>query len=121
MTDSFSENQHTYRCWLFADGMEVKESQFHKEKGQIKRKGIKEENVDKVLKFDGKLSRYELLRSKVKFFTEGVVIGSQSFIASQRQRYLEAKGADEGVVKEQLQRGRRKEDLASSSLVTWRW
>ena len=120
-TDSFSENQHRYRCWLFTDGMEVKESQFHKEKGQIKRKGIKKENVDKVLKLDGKLSRYELLRSKVKFFTEGVVIGSQSFIASQRNNILSRRGLSPEAIQEQLVRGRRKENMDASSLVTWRW
>ncbi|MGJ8676366.1 MAG: transposase [Akkermansiaceae bacterium] len=117
-TDTFAENQHLYRCWLFEEGMEVKGDTLR----QVKtRKGIKEENVDKVIELGGRLSRYELLRSKVKYFSEGVVIGTQSFIVAQRRGYLEQKGVTDEKIQDVLHRGRRKEPLSEESLVTWRW
>ena len=73
------------------------------------------------MKLGGELNRYELLRSKVKYFSEGLVIGSQSFIVAQRRKFLKAKGADDESIEVQLQRGRRKELLSSDTLVTWRW
>ena len=120
-TDTFSKNQGTYRCWLFGEGMEVIENQSVKESGKVRRKGISEEIADKVIKLDGKLSRYELLRSKIKYFSDGVVIGSQSFIAAQRRSMLEKAGAAAEEIEQALNRGRRKDDLSEKTLVTWRW
>ena len=119
--NSFGANGGMYRCWLFGDGLEVIENQNVKESGKVRRKGVSEEVADKVIKLDGKLSRYELLRSKIKYFSDGVVIGSQSFIASQRRMMLEKAGIGADDVEQALNRGRRKEDLSEASLVTWRW
>lgn len=119
--NSFAENGGMYRCWLFGDGMEVIENQSVKESGKVRRKGVSEEIADKVIKLDGKLSRYELLRSKIKYFSDGVVIGSQSFIAAQRRSMLEKAGAAAEEVEKALNRGRRKDDLSEKTLVTWRW
>ena len=116
-TDTFSKNQYTYRSWLFTDGLEVIEN----EQGKVKRKGMSEANVDKVIKLGGKLSRHELLYSKVKYFSDGIVIGSQSFIAAQRRHFLTNKGLAQDDVDNQLQRGRRKGELSEDMLVTWQW
>ena len=120
-TDTISKNQHTYRSWLFTDGLEVIENKAPNEQGKVKRKGMREANVDKVIKLGGKLNRYELLRSKVKYFSDGIVIGSQSFIAAQRRRFLTSKGLAQEDVENQLQRGRRKDELNEETLVTWQW
>ena len=120
-TDTFSENQHTYRSWLCTDGLEVIENKAPNEQGKVKRKGMSEANVDKVIKLGGKLSRHELLLSKVKYFSDGIVIGSQSFITAQRRRFLTSKGLAQDDVDNQLQRGRRKDELSEDMLVTWQW
>lgn len=121
ITDAFTQNQGMYRCWLFGDGIEVIENQEVKDSGKIRRRGARKEVVDKVIKLDGKLSRYELLRSKVKYFSDGVVIGSQSFISAQRRSMLEKAGVTADDIESQLTRGRRKDDLSENTLVTWRW
>ena len=120
-TDTFSKNQHTYRSWLFTDGLEVIENKAPNEQGKVKRKGMSEANVDKVIKLGGKLSRHELLLSKVKYFSDGIVIGSQSFITAQRRHFLTNKGLAQDDVENQLQRGRRKDELREDMLVTWQW
>ena len=119
--NTFMKNGGMYRCWLFAEGMEVIESQRVDDAGKVRRKGVSEEIADKVIKLDGKLSRYDLLRSKIKYFSDGVVIGSQSFIAAQRRSLLEKAGDSADDVEAKLTRGRRKEELSEDSLVTWRW
>lgn len=58
-----------YRCWLFEDGVETE-----------KRRGVRRSSRDKVRENDGKLSRSELLRCRVRYFSDGVAIGSQSFV-----------------------------------------
>ncbi|MGJ8676323.1 MAG: transposase [Akkermansiaceae bacterium] len=120
-TDTFANKQNLYRCWLFENGTEVKVDAGNESRQVKSRKGIKEEIADKVIALDGKLSRYELLRSKVKYFSEGVVIGSQSFVAAQRRRILEKTGFSANEIEAKLKRGRRKEPLSEKSLVTWRW
>ena len=89
----------------------------------VKRKRMHEANVDKVkvIKLGGKLSRHELLRSKVKYFSDGIVIGSQSFITAQRCHFLTSKGLAQDDIDNQLQRGRRKDELREDMLVTWQW
>jgi len=57
----------------------------------------------------------------VKFFSDGIVIGSQSFISVQRRRFLTNKGLAQEDVENQLQRGRRKDELSEDILVTWQW
>ena len=74
-----------------------------------------------MIKLDGKLSRYDLLRSKIKYFSDGVVIGSQSFIAAQRRSLLEKAGDSVDDIEAKLKRGRRKDELSHDALVTWMW
>jgi hypothetical protein len=44
------------------------------------RKGFSKERVEAVLRSGGKLSRAELLRCRVRWFSDGVAIGSKSFV-----------------------------------------
>ena len=64
-----------YRAWLFEEGREQRD-----EEGNVKRRGLDRETVERVKKKGGKLSRPQLLRCRVRYFTDGVAIGSKSFI-----------------------------------------
>ena len=46
----------------------------------VNKKGFSKERVDAVLKGGGKLSRAELLRCQVRWFSDGVAIGSKGFV-----------------------------------------
>jgi len=70
-----------YRMMLFADGEEVFSSkpEIGVEKIQV-RKGFKRKDVEDVLAKGGKLSFGEALRCKVRYFSDGMVFGSRSFV-----------------------------------------
>ena len=44
------------------------------------KKGFSKEKVEAVLKGGGKLSRADLLRCRVRWFSDGVAIGSKGFV-----------------------------------------
>ncbi len=58
-----------YRMRLFCAGEETEE-----------RKGIRSEEVKKVLDEGGELDRYDLMRCRVRYFSDGVALGSKLFI-----------------------------------------
>jgi REP element-mobilizing transposase RayT len=58
-----------YRSWLFERGIETDS-----------RRGVSEESRDAVRKRAGGLSRGELLRCRVRYFTDGVAIGGKEFV-----------------------------------------
>ncbi|MBK8092023.1 MAG: hypothetical protein IPK32_08575 [Verrucomicrobiaceae bacterium] len=65
-----------YRRILFTTGREVKTA----DGGAIARRGVSVEKAEEVLKAGGKLSLGELVRSQVRHFTAGAVIGSRDFV-----------------------------------------
>jgi len=94
-----------YRCWLFGEGLEVDAEKLSgsagaerdqraglEVSGRLKsalpskarpskmKKGFSKERVEAVLKTGGKLSRAELLRCQVRWFSDGVAIGSKGFV-----------------------------------------
>jgi REP element-mobilizing transposase RayT len=87
-----------YRCWLFGEGLEVAmqkaigsggasgvERSGLEVSGRLKsglpvKKGFSKERVEAVLKGGGKLSRADLLLCRVRWFSDGVAIGSKSFV-----------------------------------------
>jgi hypothetical protein len=82
-----------YRCWLFGEGIEVGSGADEKVERSalqasgrlkpalpVKKKGFSKERVEAVLKAGGKLSRAELLRCQVRWFSDGVAIGSKGFV-----------------------------------------
>ena len=77
-----------YRCWLFGEGGEVEKSAWTRG-----RKGIAKEKVKAVLEEGGKLGLPELLRCRVRYFSDGVAIGSRSFVegvfAARREQFGE--------------------------------
>ncbi|MGD9417546.1 MAG: chemotaxis protein CheW, partial [Verrucomicrobiota bacterium JB025] len=64
-----------YRCWLFGEGLETEASP-----DTPKRQGVDREAARKVLNQGGKLRRSELLRCRVRYFSDGVAIGSKGFV-----------------------------------------
>ena len=94
-----------YRCWVFGEGLEAGTEKGMGSRadagekraglevsGRLKsalpstlrpskmKKGFSKERVEAVLKAGGKLSRAELLRCQVRWFSDGVAIGSKSFV-----------------------------------------
>ncbi|MDI1314272.1 transposase [Prosthecobacter sp.] len=65
-----------YRCILHDEGREVKDAQNEK----VVRRGVTVESARAVLAERGKLSLGELVRHRVRYFSDGVVLGSQEFV-----------------------------------------
>jgi putative transposase len=65
-----------YRCLLHAEGREVKDAQNEK----VVERGITVESARAVLAAGGKLSAAELVRLRVRYFTDGVILGSKEFV-----------------------------------------
>ncbi len=65
-----------YRCLLHAEGREVKDAQNER----VVRRGVSVERAREVLAEKGKLSAAELVRLRVRYFTDGVVLGSREFV-----------------------------------------
>jgi putative transposase len=67
-----------YRSHLCASGIEVKDAQNE----AITRPGISVEKARQVLAEKGKLSPSELIRLRVRYFSDGLVLGSKEFVES---------------------------------------
>jgi len=95
LSQSWKEVMSAYRMVLAVDGVmadsvlkaEVapiqgeRKSQRHK-----KHKGFSREESEQILQDGGKLSRPELLRCRVRHFSDGVVLGSKAFVNEFYQR-----------------------------------
>jgi putative transposase len=64
-----------YRLWLYGEGQEV-----HGNDVSPARAGFSSEEVEKVHAAGGKLSRGQMLRIKVNYFTRGGIFGTAGFI-----------------------------------------
>lgn len=77
----------SYRCLLHTDGREVKDAQ----KQNVIRHGVSANSSRAVLAEKGKLSTAELIRLRVRYFTDGVILGSREFVEgifeSQRDQF----------------------------------
>jgi REP-associated tyrosine transposase len=65
-----------YRCLLHAEGHEVKDAQNE----NVVKRGVSGASARAVLAEKGKLSTAELVRLRVRYFTDGVVLGSKAFV-----------------------------------------
>ena len=70
----------TYRVGLFAKGAVPK-------RGDPKSARVAPEALAEVLNFGGKLPNTERLQKRVQWFTQGVVVGSASFVQEHMERY----------------------------------
>jgi putative transposase len=67
-----------YASWMFDVGQEVRTEAGGK--GKVVRKGIPAAEVKKKLEAGGKVSVGEMLRLRVRYFTDGMVIGGREFV-----------------------------------------
>jgi putative transposase len=78
-----------YRGLLYGEGEAMKTGQ----NGGQGRKGLSKAQVQEVIEKKGKLSRYEMLRCRVRYFTDGVALGTKEFVntvfTSERARFGE--------------------------------
>ncbi|MBL9132489.1 MAG: chemotaxis protein CheW, partial [Verrucomicrobiaceae bacterium] len=65
-----------YRCILYTEGREVKDAQNQK----VVERGVSAENARAVLAERGKLSAAELVRQRVRYFSDGAILGSKAFV-----------------------------------------
>jgi hypothetical protein len=68
----------SYRCLLYASGVEVKDAQ----EVNVVRRGVTADRARVVLAEKGKLSTAELIRLRVRYFSDGVALGSREFVES---------------------------------------
>ncbi len=66
---------HKYRQMLYEMGEQVVGA-----KGAIKKCGFSREEVKKVVEEGGKLAMGDVLRCRVRYFTDGVVLGSREYV-----------------------------------------
>jgi putative transposase len=67
-----------YRCLLFSTGVEIKDAQNE----NVIRLGVTADEARQVLKEKGKLSSAEMVRLRVRYFSDGLVLGSKEFVES---------------------------------------
>lgn len=67
-----------YRCLIFSNGIEIKDAQNE----NVVRHGVTTEAARKTLAEKGQLSPAELVRLRVRYFTDGVILGSKEFVES---------------------------------------
>ncbi len=67
-----------YRCLLHAEGREIKDAQNE----TVVQRGVSVESARAVLAEKGKLSPAELVRLRVRYFTDGLALGSKEFVES---------------------------------------
>ena len=76
-----------YRCWIYGVGEETGA----REGGGPLKRGFNREQIAAVLAQQGRLGVLELLRCRVRYFTDGAVIGSKAFVngvfAANRERF----------------------------------
>lgn len=73
----WEETSQLYRLWLFSEGREVTPDP---EMGIRGRKGFKDEAIEREERRGGRLTRADQLRCRVRYFTEGAVLGSKAFV-----------------------------------------
>jgi len=76
-TCDWPEALEAYRDWMFEQAGEVRD-----ESSRVIRKGLSPEKLAQALAKRGKLTRGQLLRCRVRYFTKGVVIGARPFVES---------------------------------------
>ena len=70
--------EEAYRCLLYEGAAEREDDQHPQRKR--KRQGIRLENVRKVLDGGGKLSEEQLTNYRVRWFSEGLALGSEDYL-----------------------------------------
>ncbi|MFC5455145.1 transposase [Prosthecobacter fluviatilis] len=98
-----------YRCLLHADGREIKDVRNE----HVVRSGVSADTARAVLAAKGKLSTAELVRLRVRYFTDGLALGSKEFVESIFEAQRELSGPKK-------RRGARRLKEAASPFYTLR-
>ena len=70
------EVQRTYRCWLYGDGRERRDDE-----GRVIKHGFSAEDSDAVIeREEGALAWSVLAKMRVRYFSDGVALGSRAFV-----------------------------------------
>ena len=92
----WSETSKRYRLWLYAEGEDRfvgdPESEAEEEQRR-KRQGISQEEVEEENARGGKIPLVKAIRLRVRYFTDGAVLGSQSFVEKIFQQNRDQFGA----------------------------
>jgi putative transposase len=80
---SWKEQGREYRKHLYMQGRQKGAAP----KGEQLRPGFSAEEVEQILLEGGKLPRHTILRCRVRYFSDGLVLGSQAFVESAYNRY----------------------------------
>ena len=80
---SWGDIQRTYRRHLYMRGQQKGRDP----EGRPVRQGFTPEQIQAVVKADGRLPLQEALRCRVRYFSDGLVLGSQTFVDSIFSRY----------------------------------
>ena len=83
----WSKVSASYRGYLFAKG-ETRTDR----NGKPVRRGFEPERVEAVLKAGGRVPKHEMLRCRVRYFTDGLVLGSESFVEGIFNKYRDEFG-----------------------------
>ena len=88
----WNEAQSAYRQGLFGAGTATREDKH----------AITYEDFQRVLREGGKLPLADVLRCRVRYFSDGAVLGSQAFVATHLARYRQRTGRRERAAPRQL-------------------
>ena len=94
----WNEAQATYRQLLYGTGTEAREPKH----------AISGDDFQRVLREGGRLPLAEVLRCRVRYFSDGAVLGSKAFVAVQLARYGQRSGRLQGA-----------EPIAVPALTDW--
>jgi putative transposase len=106
------EGLEAYRVYLYLEGSEEREAR--DERGRAARGALGQQAVLKVLAQRGQLPLREYVRCRVRYFCDGVVLGSRGFVEEMFGRYRPRFG-EKRRTGARVMRG-----LAGEELCTWR-
>jgi len=86
---SWAEVRSAYRKYLYVQGQQKGIGP----EGEPLRPGFSEKQVKEVLDAGGRLPRHEILRCRVRYFSDGLVLGSKDFVNQVFTRYRDQFGA----------------------------
>lgn len=84
---SWQKTASWYRTCLFSKGETRTDGD-----GRPVRKGFDPKHVEEVLNSGGRLPQHEILRCRVRYFTDGLVLGSEKFVEGVFSRYRDQFG-----------------------------
>jgi putative transposase len=76
-TDSGAEPLDWYREQLFSRGAETRDAE-----GRVTRTGFSEQEIQSVRTTRGRLPMHEYIRLRIRYFTDGAILGTEAFVES---------------------------------------